>query len=186
MKSRHQLIPNCRQCEQPVFERRKNDEDHKNVFCSPTCSRLFKRKAKNRPSAEEVLRLVESGTSYVALGKMYGVSDNAVRKWVRTAGLKNVKLKGETQPVPCSFCGKTIEKWASELKRGHPCCSAECQRNLQRRRGKLGKYSFSEIKQMVEDYGLRGAARQLDVNHSTIQKKLDAKNPVDQEMTFNN
>jgi hypothetical protein len=35
-----------------------------------------------RPSYEELLREIEE-TSYLAVGRKYGVSDNAVRKWVR-------------------------------------------------------------------------------------------------------
>lgn len=43
-----------------------------------------KRKIKNRPSIEQLLKEIEE-TSFVAVGKKYGVSDNAIRKWI---GLK--------------------------------------------------------------------------------------------------
>ncbi|HET8639686.1 MAG TPA: hypothetical protein VFL89_05495 [Solirubrobacterales bacterium] len=36
----------------------------------------------NRPPYEQLLAEIQS-TSYVAVGRKYGVSDNAVRKWVR-------------------------------------------------------------------------------------------------------
>ena len=35
-----------------------------------------------RPPYDQLLREVEA-TSYVAVGRKYGVSDNAIRKWVR-------------------------------------------------------------------------------------------------------
>ncbi|MDX6539450.1 MAG: hypothetical protein QOI71_1060 [Gaiellales bacterium] len=35
-----------------------------------------------RPPYEQLLREIEE-TSYLAVGRRYGVSDNAVRKWVR-------------------------------------------------------------------------------------------------------
>ena len=35
-----------------------------------------------RPSYEQLVREIQA-TSYVAVGRKYGVSDNAVRKWVR-------------------------------------------------------------------------------------------------------
>jgi transposase-like protein len=35
-----------------------------------------------RPPFEQLLAEIEA-TSYVAVGRKYGVSDNAVRKWVR-------------------------------------------------------------------------------------------------------
>jgi transposase-like protein len=36
----------------------------------------------DRPPYEQLLEEIRS-TSYVAVGRKYGVSDNAVRKWVR-------------------------------------------------------------------------------------------------------
>ena len=40
------------------------------------------RKVKNRPSKEELTKLI-SENSWTALGKMFGVSGNAIRKWAR-------------------------------------------------------------------------------------------------------
>jgi transposase-like protein len=40
------------------------------------------RKVKNRPSKEELSNMIENMT-WVAIGKKYGVSDNAVRKWAK-------------------------------------------------------------------------------------------------------
>jgi len=45
------------------------------------CSNFSKRKV-NRPSKEELIKEI-SETSYVAVGKKYGVSDNAIRKWLK-------------------------------------------------------------------------------------------------------
>ena len=36
----------------------------------------------DRPPYEQLMREIEE-TSYLAVGRKYGVSDNAVRKWVR-------------------------------------------------------------------------------------------------------
>lgn len=41
---------------------------------------------KNRPSREELLNLIKN-TSFVQIGKMFGVSDNAVRKWCKSYDL---------------------------------------------------------------------------------------------------
>lgn len=46
---------------------------------------LNKRKVK-RPSKEELKDLL-SDTSYCAIGRMYGVTDNAVRKWAKCYNL---------------------------------------------------------------------------------------------------
>ena len=54
----------------------------KQKFCSSECSDISRRKVENRPTEEELKLLLEK-YSYVRVGKMYGVSDNAVRKWVK-------------------------------------------------------------------------------------------------------
>lgn len=43
---------------------------------------LKQRKVKNRPSYEQLKKEIEA-SSMVAVGKKYGVSDNAVRKWIK-------------------------------------------------------------------------------------------------------
>lgn len=55
------------------------DRDRK--FCSNKCKGFLARKTE-RPSRETVMREVEE-TSYCAVARKYGVSDNAVRKWLR-------------------------------------------------------------------------------------------------------
>jgi hypothetical protein len=55
-------------------------------FCSPACVHLAQRKA-DRPSKEELASLV-GRQSLCAIGRQYGVSDNAVRKWLRAYGLR--------------------------------------------------------------------------------------------------
>ena len=45
------------------------------------CYLLQSRKVKNRPK-EELIKLVEQ-FSYVHVGKMFGVSDNSIRKWIK-------------------------------------------------------------------------------------------------------
>lgn len=52
------------------------------VFCSEKCSGLSSRRVKNRPSKEELKKLLEEH-SFVAVGKMFDVSDNAIRKWLK-------------------------------------------------------------------------------------------------------
>lgn len=48
--------------------------------CS-SCSRLFSRKV-SRPSLEELQKDLSNST-YAAVGKKYGVSDNTIRKWIK-------------------------------------------------------------------------------------------------------
>jgi len=57
----------------------KSDEQK---YCSVSC-RQFARRKVERPSKDELNTLIESGIAWVQLGRMFGVSDNAVRKWAR-------------------------------------------------------------------------------------------------------
>jgi hypothetical protein len=61
---------------------------HKNIYCSGKCyhnstrGKIGKRKIANRPTKDQIKELLLQH-SFVKVGKMYGVSDNAVRKWLR-------------------------------------------------------------------------------------------------------
>lgn len=59
--------------------------NHNNKYCSSKCSSIGQRVV-DRPSKEQ-LKLEISNSSWVFLGKKYGVSDNAVRKWAKRYGL---------------------------------------------------------------------------------------------------
>lgn len=52
-------------------------------YCSQECSKYALRKVKDRPSQEQLLEELKT-TSYVQMGKKYGVSDNAIRKWLKS------------------------------------------------------------------------------------------------------
>jgi len=43
------------------------------------------------PPVEELLKRLESGESYLALGREVGVSDNAIRKYIKRSGFENIK-----------------------------------------------------------------------------------------------
>ena len=51
-------------------------------FCSIKCSSEKQRKVTLRPSKDELLKLLETST-YVEVGKMFNVSDNSIRKWIK-------------------------------------------------------------------------------------------------------
>ena len=50
------------------------------------CRNQYNAKVQDRPSKEELERLTDI-MSWVSIGKKYGVSDNAVRKWARNYGI---------------------------------------------------------------------------------------------------
>jgi len=57
--------------------------DSTQKFCSQECYKISIRKIKERPSKEELFEELKT-TSYVQVGKKYGVSDNTIRKWVNS------------------------------------------------------------------------------------------------------
>ena len=61
----------------------------------PECYSIKNRKVKDRPSIETLEEELKT-TSYLQLGKKYGVSDNAIRKWMGKR--KTTKKKPETVP----------------------------------------------------------------------------------------
>jgi len=66
----------CELCGSPTKEKR---------FCSVGCASFSTRVVK-RPSKSELRSLLRA-TTWTALGRRYGVSDNAVRKWAKQYGL---------------------------------------------------------------------------------------------------
>jgi hypothetical protein len=69
---RNKEINVCDDCGRPV---------HKRSNLCNDCSHFSNRKVKNRPPKEQLLKEIQE-TSYCAVGRQYGVSDNAVRKWI--------------------------------------------------------------------------------------------------------
>lgn len=71
----------CPQCK-TKFETR----DEKQIYCGLHCNGLSNRKVA-RPSEEDLKRLIGDKATWVQMGKMFGVSDNSVRKWARSYNL---------------------------------------------------------------------------------------------------
>lgn len=70
----------CKFCEGTFKETHKGQ-----IFCSSKCSGEYTRKV-HRPTKEILEDLIKT-TSFRAIGKMYGVTDNSVRKWAVNYGL---------------------------------------------------------------------------------------------------
>jgi len=52
------------------------------IYCTVKCASFSKRKIKERPTYEELKKMIEL-SSYCEVGRRYGVTDNAIRKWVK-------------------------------------------------------------------------------------------------------
>ena len=71
----------CEQCNKEL----KTSESH---IC-PECASRNRRKIE-RPSKEKLLELIKT-TPFTTIGKIYGVSDNTIRKWCKSEGLPHLK-----------------------------------------------------------------------------------------------
>lgn len=57
-------------------------KDYRRQYCSTTCWQIDSRKVA-RPTKNDLKVLLTKNVPWVKLGKMFNVSDNAVRKWAR-------------------------------------------------------------------------------------------------------
>lgn len=81
--------------------------DKKSKYCTDCFpGRVFRVEIEDRPTKEELEKMV-GDMSMTAIGKKYGVSDNAIRKWCRRYG---IELKKILLRLPDRFCdcGKKI------------------------------------------------------------------------------
>jgi len=67
----------CKKCGELIPYEKKN-----NTYCNVTCLTTDQRRCKNRPDVKTLKHLVSS-IGYCATGRIYGVSDNAIRKWMK-------------------------------------------------------------------------------------------------------
>ena len=68
-----------------------NSIKNSSKFCSIECYRIHSKG--NIPKVPELLEIFKNYKSYVQVGKFYNVSDNAVRKWVKSYGIQDM-VKG--------------------------------------------------------------------------------------------
>lgn len=68
----------CQQCGRSITTKNK-----KQRFCTSKCYEISRRVVE-RPSTQEIISMVED-MGYVQTGKYFGVSDNAIRKWLKVA-----------------------------------------------------------------------------------------------------
>jgi endogenous inhibitor of DNA gyrase (YacG/DUF329 family) len=76
-----------------------------------------------RPGKSELEKLLKENISFVRLGKMFGVSDNAVRKWAKRYGIELPKRKQQQiYRFECAVCHKPVESFKASAK----YCSHKC------------------------------------------------------------
>ena len=79
------------------------------------CRLKSRRKVKNRPSIETLEQELQT-TSYVQLGKKYGVCDNTIRKWMRKKIIKPNKKQINSQEIVKKIPKETVEENAEVVE----------------------------------------------------------------------
>lgn len=83
---RSRLIVTCPICETPFESHAYRVLNRNAAYCGDACRSFADRKV-DRPSVDALATLIREVNNWSALGRMFGVSDNAVRKWAKTYGL---------------------------------------------------------------------------------------------------
>lgn len=95
------VLITCPVCGRAFEQTRYRVEKRNAQFCSDECCRYSQRKVVDRPSKDELNELLHLVHNWCALGDIYGVSDNAVRKWAKRYGLDLSVCDGRRKnPLP--------------------------------------------------------------------------------------
>ena len=96
------VVIQCAQCDKVIEVPWNRIVRGQQVFCNQKCRGLGQRKA-NRPTKKHLVALLLDIANYSAIGRMYGVSDNAVRKWCIAYGLptKTADWKNQSAIMSC-------------------------------------------------------------------------------------
>lgn len=106
--------------------------------------KAFKQRKANRPSKEELWELVKT-TPFEAIGKMYGINGNSVKKWCRQYGLPHRKKdidqlidkqhKYSKETHICLYCGK---EYSTSNHSSKFCCN-DCYKQYIKENGLVDK-----------------------------------------------
>lgn len=76
----------CPACETPIETTSYRFEERGKKYCSDAC-RAFSNRVVTRPTSEQLSEFISTIRNWSELGRMFGVTDNTVRKWARSYGL---------------------------------------------------------------------------------------------------
>lgn len=76
------MMVKCDVCNKSFERKNSHLNRNKHNFCSQQCMAMGYRKVKNRPTKDELAQLIENN-SFLAIGRMFGVTDQAIRKWAK-------------------------------------------------------------------------------------------------------
>lgn len=166
----------CAQCGKKFFARRKIGRGQ-NIYCSPKCVSLSTQKVKNKPTTEQLKQWVIENRSYESIGREYGVTGNAVKKWIKKVSLYIPKT-GPSITAECAYCGMEVKRqWnqrvnsAGKIKKKFFCDNC-CLTLFKRINGKLAGVTREEVLKLLKTKSLRSIAKMYNVNHSSLKSRF--------------
>lgn len=134
------------------------------------------RKVEDRPTTQKLRELLESGESYCSIGRMYGVSDNAVHKWFKLANEAPVKICGESRHVVDALTGKLVRKEHNAIvaAKNH-FANRENAAVYQIENGKLASLDIHTYNVLKQTMSIRAIAREYGCTHSSLTRKFARK-----------
>lgn len=141
---------------------------------------IMKSKKPNKDIIEQLyisIKICE--TNFVKVWKEYWVSDNAVRKWFKTAWYEPITKKIETWSIRCTYCSKPYVRrewgWIQDNKKKHfnNYCSRPCADRAKSEKGIKGRLSQEEYTELRESNSIRAIGRMYNVSHKTLIQNFD-------------
>lgn len=135
------------------------------MYCSPKCVLVYARKFINddekiRPLAEDLVSLISS-KSYVEIGKIYGVSDNTVKRWAIDYNITLEKRTGYLKNIVCPVCNVEFKPSDKDQK----LCSVECSKKY---RGYHEPPSKEELLEKLQEFRMTDLEKYYGVHRKTI------------------
>lgn len=119
------LLENRVNCGKPKWEKSRECPNCDGVvinprarFCSSSCAATYRNRNSRRPSGEDIRRELQKGGSMLSLGRLYGVSDNAVRKWCKSLDIDYKAIRSQARETRKSSA--KVQRLAGEERANNP------------------------------------------------------------------
>lgn len=107
---------------------------------------------------------------------MYGVSDNAVRKWFKLAKETPIKIKKRSSYITDERTGERVKKQHNEIIRSKTHFKNRESFQLHEiETGKLKDLDIFEYERLKKTMSIRAIAKMYNVKHPTLIKKFSRK-----------
>ncbi len=167
----------CHECKKPFIDDRKTSRNQ-NVYCSRECASLGTAKVKNKPTQGQLEKWIKEKRSYESIGREFGVSGNAIKKWMKKEGLHIARIQPSFKTI-CSMCSREVKKEFNQRKNSHGqikkrfFCNLNCSNSWEKAHGKLANVTLEEVLKMRKTMSIRAIARHFNVTHKSIIQRFN-------------